>query len=82
MPWLPQIGSREEALAIGAVWLAATSANRIVVVDAPDYESDPRQRYDHLIGLVDAMESQSRFRKVASEVLAPFHATITIWQRR
>jgi hypothetical protein len=82
-PWLEHVGSRDEAQRVMAESIAQSNADAVVIVDAPHSGyALPRLgwTYDLLVGIVDAMEQQDRFVRVASYAVPGGSASV--WRRR
>jgi hypothetical protein len=82
-PWLEHLGSRDEAWRVMAESIAQSNADVVVIVDAPHSGyalPSAGWTYDVLVGIVDAMEQQDRFVRVASYPVPGGSASV--WRRR
>jgi hypothetical protein len=82
-PWLERLGSRDEVRRVMAESIAQSNADVVVIVDAPHsgYALPSLGfTYDVLVGIVDAMEQQDRFVRVASYPVPGGSASV--WRRR
>jgi hypothetical protein len=67
-----------------AAYLATTPAERLVVVDAPGspFElPDIGRVYANTAGILDALQSQTRFVPLAADAVPEHGATVTVWRR-
>ncbi len=84
-PWIVNAPSREAVRQLMANEIAETTAERIVVIDAPrSAHALPELGwvYERMAGIVDAMASQDRFTVEAVVPLPDHGAEVTIWRRR
>ena len=82
-PWLDRPGSRDEARRVMAESIAQSDADLVVIVDAPHggYALPSLGlTYDVLVGIVEAMEQQDRFVRIASYPVPGGSASV--WRRR
>jgi hypothetical protein len=79
-PWLVGGGSRAANRAAMEAFLAATPADRLLVVDVAP--GNPGVLDPAFAGLVDAMATQTRFVPLFSAPVAEHGATLTVWRRR
>ncbi|EJW09601.1 hypothetical protein A33M_1138 [Rhodovulum sp. PH10] len=87
-PWLAPRATREDDRRAMAAYLAATSAERLVVVDAPDgaagFPPSPDRAFPHAatVGILDALAAQQKFAEMARFAVPEHGATLTVWARR
>jgi hypothetical protein len=82
-PWLERLSSRDEARRVMAESIVQSNADLVVIVDAPHSAyalPSLGLTYDVLVGIVDAMEQQDRFVRVASYPVPGGSASV--WRRR
>jgi hypothetical protein len=84
-PWIDGLKSRAEVRSLMAERIARSSAERIVIIDAPDSRYSDRGlgwTYEVMAGIVDAMESQDRFVRFAAYPIPSQGAQAVVWRRR
>ncbi len=84
-PWIDSLSSRAEVRRVMAERIARSAAERIVVIDAPGGRYSYRVlgwTYDVMAGIVDAMESQDRFVRIATYPIPSQGAQALVWRRR
>jgi hypothetical protein len=84
-PWLPPFSSRDETRRAMAALVATSTATRFVIIDAPgDEQAEPAAGIVHAntVGIIDAMQSQSRFVLMATHPVPGKGASVTVWRRR
>jgi len=84
-PWIHRVASRDEARNLMADRIARSNAELFVVIDAPNGRYALPiigWTYDHMVGIVEAMNSQTRFVRVATYSIPAHGAHATIWKRR
>jgi hypothetical protein len=82
-PWLERLGSRDEVRWVLAESILQSNADVVVIIDAPDSGyalPSLGWTYDVLVGIIDAMEQQDRFVRVASYPVPGGSASV--WRRR
>jgi hypothetical protein len=81
-PWTSPSGTRLDSQRVMLATLAASKANRWVVIDAPasgNAEADVGFTYPQLAGLVDAMALQHRYRPIAVVPLPAVGGSATVY---
>ena len=84
-PWIDNLRSRAEVRRVMAERIARSAAERIVIIDAPGGRySYPvlGWTYEVMAGIVDAMESQDRYVRVATYPIPSQGAQAVVWRRR
>ena len=84
-PWIDGFRSRAEVRRVMAERIAQSAAERIVVIDAPGSRYSDRTLswyYEVMAGIVDAMESQDRFVRIATYPIPSHGAQAVVWRRR
>ncbi|NVO17800.1 MAG: hypothetical protein HXX10_27585, partial [Rhodoplanes sp.] len=79
-PWLVSGASRETNRAAMEAFLAATPADRLLVVDVAP--GSPAVLEPGFAGIVDAMATQTGFVPLLSAAVPEHAATLTVWRRR
>ncbi|MFZ5739809.1 glycosyltransferase family 39 protein [Rhodopseudomonas palustris] len=84
-PFLAGVASREAARDAMADRIAQSTADVVVIIDAPrSRDESPSFGWVHakMVGIVDAMADQTRYLRGNSYALPIGEATATIWRRR
>lgn len=84
-PWIDSLRSRAEVRRVMVDRIAGSAAERIVVIDAPGSRYSDRGLgwyYEVMAGIVDAMESQDRFVRIAAYPIPSHGALAVVWRRR
>jgi hypothetical protein len=84
-PFIAEIASREEAKQMMTERLAQSRSDVIVTIDAPGRRHELPQIgwvYSRMVGIIDAMDQQTRYARGASYHLADGQGTATIWRLR
>ncbi len=82
---LPHQPTREQVQRAMAELLMRTSAETVVIIDAPAYHGENEVlgwSYPVMRGILDAMVEQDRFVRAAEVAVPEQNATVTIWRRR
>lgn len=84
-PFIAGVTSREEARALMSERIAQSTADVVVIIDAPHSRDEGPGFgwvYANMVGIVDAMADQTRYQRGTSYALPIGDATATIWRRR
>ena len=84
-PWIDSLPTREDIRRIMAARVAETTADHIVVIDAPHARYALPVLgwiYDRMVGIVDAMRTQDRFVRIATYPIQDHGAMASVWRRR
>jgi hypothetical protein len=84
-PWIEGLKSRAEVRRVMADRIARSVAERIVIIDAPGSRYSIRSvgwTYEVMAGILDAMESQDRFVRLATYPIPSQGAQAVVWRRR
>ncbi|UYO39023.1 hypothetical protein KQX62_20225 [Rhodopseudomonas palustris] len=84
-PFIAGVTSREDARALMSERIAQSTADVVVIIDAPHSRDEGPAFgwvYANMVGIVDALADQARYVRGTSYPLPIGDATATIWRRR